>query len=43
VRKIWQDYATSTVEGGPIDCGHYVQEEAPEATLKAFLQFFVGD
>jgi haloacetate dehalogenase len=43
VRAIWRDYATSTVEGVPIDCGHYVPEEAPEATLKAFLEFFVGN
>jgi hypothetical protein len=31
------------VEGGPIDCGHYVPEEAPEATLEAFLRFFLGN
>lgn len=42
VRKLWQDYATSTVEGSPVDCGHYVPEEAPEATIEAFLRFFLG-
>ncbi len=42
VLKIWQDYASTTITGGSIDCGHYVPEEAPEATLKAFLEFFEG-
>ncbi len=42
VLKIWQDYAATTVTGGPVDCGHYVPEEAPEATLEAFLGFFEG-
>ena len=42
VRKIWQDYAAGAVEGGPVDCGHYVPEEAPEPTLKAFVEFFAG-
>lgn len=39
---IWRDYAAATVEGGPIDCGHYVQEEAPGPTLAALLGFFAG-
>ncbi len=42
VLKIWQDYAAPTVTGGPIDCGHYVPEEAPEATLEALLGFFAA-
>jgi len=42
VRRIWQDYAAGPVEGGPIDCGHYVPEEAPEETLNWFLEFFEG-
>jgi hypothetical protein len=24
-----------------IDCGHYLAEEAPEATAKALIEFFV--
>lgn len=43
LRPIWQDYATSPVEGVPIDCGHYVPEEAPDATLRAFLEFFAAN
>jgi haloacetate dehalogenase len=39
VLQIWKDYGTQ-VEGGPIDCGHYVPEEAPEETLASFLRFF---
>jgi haloacetate dehalogenase len=41
VLAIWKDYG-ERVEGGPIDCGHYVPEEAPEETLAWFLRFFGG-
>ncbi len=37
----WRHYATD-VSGGPIDCGHYVPEEAPEETLQWLLRHF-GD
>jgi haloacetate dehalogenase len=36
---IWRNYA-SNVSGGPIDCGHYVPEEAPDETLKWLLGHF---
>jgi haloacetate dehalogenase len=39
VLAVWRDYA-SNATGGPIDCGHYVPEEAPEETLRWFLQHF---
>ena len=39
VLGIWRTYATA-VTGGPIDCGHYVPEEAPEATLRWLLEHF---
>lgn len=35
----WRRYATN-VRGGPVSCGHYVQEEAPQETLKWFMEFF---
>ncbi|MEK9721925.1 MAG: alpha/beta hydrolase [Rhodospirillaceae bacterium] len=37
---IWQRYADD-VTGGPIDCGHYVPEEAPDATYDWLARFFV--
>ncbi len=37
---IWRDYAAAEVSGGPIDCGHYLAEEAPEAVREALLRFF---
>jgi haloacetate dehalogenase len=40
VLDVWRDYAVGEFTGGPIDCGHYVPEEAPEATLERFLAFF---
>ena len=39
VLSVWKDYAT-TVEGGPIACGHYVPEEAPDETYAWFVRFF---
>jgi hypothetical protein len=30
------------VRGFPIDSGHYLAEEAPDATVKALLEFFGG-
>jgi haloacetate dehalogenase len=36
---IWRGYAEN-VTGGPIDCGHYVPEEAPQETLNWFLKHF---
>lgn len=37
---IWTQYCSAAVAGFPIDCGHYIPEEAPEATLHHFLRFF---
>jgi haloacetate dehalogenase len=39
VLAVWRDYATE-LTGGPIDCGHYVPEEAPDATLGWLLRHF---
>ncbi|WP_338663519.1 alpha/beta hydrolase [Pararoseomonas sp. SCSIO 73927] len=39
--KLWRDYADGTIEGGPVNSGHYLAEEAPEevlATLEGFLR-----
>ena len=38
---IWEHYAEE-VTGGPIDCGHYVPEEAPDETCAWFMRFFGG-
>ncbi len=37
---VWRDYAEGDVSGGPVDCGHYLAEEAPDAVRDAFLRFF---
>ena len=39
VLTVWRDWA-ARVEGKGLPCGHYLPEEAPEATLEAFLDFF---
>lgn len=36
---VWAEYA-SDISGGPIDCGHYVPEEAPAETLRFFMDHF---
>jgi haloacetate dehalogenase len=35
---VWRDWADA-VEGEAIDCGHYLPEEAPQATLRALTPF----
>jgi haloacetate dehalogenase len=37
---IWRQYAAGTVTGEAVASGHYIPEEAPEATLAAFEKFF---
>jgi haloacetate dehalogenase len=37
----WREWAND-VRGFPIDCGHYLPEENPEATAAALLDFFAG-
>ncbi len=40
VLAAWREKSESFVEGHAIDCGHFLPEEAPEATLQALLDFF---
>ena len=35
----WREWALD-VRGFAVDCGHYLAEEAPDATAKALLEFF---
>lgn len=41
VPAVWRAYAAAPdlVEGAALDCGHFLPEEAPEATLAALLPF----
>ena len=39
--KVWQERAED-VRGQPIDCGHFLPEEAPEETAAAILKFLDG-
>jgi haloacetate dehalogenase len=39
--SIWHAWA-SDVRGHGVDCGHFIAEELPEETMKAFLGFFGG-
>lgn len=36
--KVWRDWADD-VEGGPIACGHFIAEEAPEETTRRLVEF----
>ena len=40
VVAVWRDWADD-VRGQEIDCGHYLAEEAPEATYEAMKAFFL--
>jgi haloacetate dehalogenase len=39
VLSVWRDWADD-VRGGPIDSGHFMAEEAPDATYEALWSFF---
>jgi haloacetate dehalogenase len=39
--ETWREWATN-VHGLAIDCGHYLAEEAPDATARALLEFFAA-
>ncbi|HXP95897.1 MAG TPA: alpha/beta hydrolase [Telmatospirillum sp.] len=43
VLATWREKAAGSVEGQPLDCGHLVQEETPEALLAALLPFLSAD
>lgn len=38
---VWRQWATN-VQGGPVDCGHFLPEENPSATLAALLPFLMS-
>jgi haloacetate dehalogenase len=40
VLATWREKAVGLVSGRELDCGHYLPEEAPEATTSALLTFF---
>ena len=37
----WREWARD-VRGFALDCGHYLAEEAPEATARALIEFFTA-
>ena len=37
---IWRQYCRAEVTGGPVESGHYLAEEAPDAVIEHFLAFF---
>jgi haloacetate dehalogenase len=41
--EIWRAYCRGRLEGGPVDSGHYLAEEAPEEVLDHFQRFFGED
>jgi len=42
VLATWREKAAGPVEGGPLPCGHFLAEEAPEATAAALARFLAG-
>lgn len=43
VLACWREKSRGHLQGEALDCGHFLPEEAPQATLAAFLQFFAAD
>ena len=39
VLSVWREWADD-VRGGPLDCGHMIQEEAPDAAYESLHSFF---
>jgi len=39
---IWRQYCAGEVNGGPVDSGHYLAEEAPRDVIARFGAFFSG-
>lgn len=39
VLATWREKSDASVTGHALDCGHFLPEEAPDATLKALLEF----
>ena len=37
--EVWRRYAAGAVNGGPVNSGHYLAEEAPEEVLTALDGF----
>ena len=42
VPAVWRRYTTAAVSGTALPCGHFLPEEAPEATMAALLPFLEG-
>ena len=38
--KIWKNYFDKEIMACPIDCGHFIPEEAPNKVVELFLSFF---
>ncbi len=41
--EVWRQWCAAEVTGGPVDCGHFLPEEAPEKVLAALNDFLVKD
>jgi haloacetate dehalogenase len=40
VLNVWRDWTSNWLNGGPIDSGHHIAEEAPEALVAALREFW---
>ena len=42
VLAVWKANYATDAWGGPLPCGHYVPEEAPDETYAKFIEHFKG-
>ncbi|CAM5634789.1 hypothetical protein SCANM63S_07810 [Streptomyces canarius] len=40
VLGVWRPWAAGRLDGSPVDSGHHMAEEAPEAVVSALLAFW---
>lgn len=41
-QSVWRAFAANVVHAEPMECGHYMQEEIPDAVYERFMRFFAG-
>jgi haloacetate dehalogenase len=41
--SVWRQWCDGEVSGGPIDCGHFLPEEAPETVVERLFAFLAVD
>jgi haloacetate dehalogenase len=41
--NVWRDWCAAEVTGGPVNCGHFLPEEAPDVVIDALRRFLANE